>query len=702
MIKRFCLLALAAISLFIQGCVKETYDMTKLSEEVRLSPSLAIPGPRGEVLFSDIVKANDTVLFDDDNFVRLVFRQDSVINLQLEDYYDLNDMVNFRQSYQFGVISIGSFQSTLTLTLNQITQSMSSATRNQISALDDGATHLFPAFPSVNLGDKPFPAFPGFDNAVFQSGYLDISLTNNLTAPLSGATLNLYNSSDNSAIGSVTLPEIPAGQTIIRSVDLADKRVKSALAASIVLSGSSGTSTPVIISLNNSSISVLARGRDLKVKSGRIVIPSQRISSLDEKDTITFDPGEGIEIEKIRINAGNVSYKLTSTTSLASSFTITLPTAIKNSAAITKTISAASGTVYTGTIDFSSSVSDLGTDPAHPFDRIPMQYTLNVNSGGVLVNFNSTDKIELELSLKDPDIDYVKGYFSQISETIEPDTLDLDIDEILNSLTGEFLISNPIIRLNYSNSFAIPLKVDFQATGSRDSRSVNLGLDPIMISYPQYPESRDISSVITIDRDNSDLPELISLPPGKVVFSGSAAMNPDGNTGARDNYVFGDSRFLASAEVEVPLEFRMNNLQFADTIDNFLKLDEDDDSPVKPENFKSLELLLTATNYFPLGVGVRMGLYDEDTGEVLSDIDASKLLEAAPVNQSGKSSGFRETKTTFEIDQDFFDAIKSSEKIIIWFTLNTSSSGTVDVKIYSDYKIGFRTSVVAKPEIIFN
>ncbi len=331
-----------------------------------------------------------------------------------------------------------------------------------------------------------------------------------------------------------------------------------------------------------------------------------------------------------------------------------------------------------------------------------MQYTLNVSSGGVLVNFNSTDKIELELSLKDPDIDYVKGYFSQISETIEPDTLDLDIDEILNSLTGEFLISNPIIRLNYSNSFAIPLKVDFQATGSRGSRSVNLSLDPIMISYPQYPESRDISSVITIDRDNSDLPELISLPPGKVVFSGSAAMNPDGNTGARDNYVFGNSRFLASAEVEVPLEFRMNNLQFADTIDNFLKLDEDEDSPVKPENFKSLELLLTATNYFPLGVGVRMGLYDEDTRKVLSDIDASKLLEAAPVNQSGKSTGFRETKTTFEIDQDFFDAIKSSEKIIIWFTLNTSSSGTVDVKIYSDYKIGFKTSVVAKPEIIFN
>jgi hypothetical protein len=676
--------------------------MTKLSEEVHLSPSLVFPGPKGEVFFRDIVKQSDTVVYDQDNFVRIVYKKDSVINLQLKDYYDLNDMVNFKQSYQLGVISIGSFQSSLTLTLNQITQSMPTAISNQIRVLDDGSTHPFPSFPPVSLAENSFTAFANFDNAVFQSGYLDVSLINNLTAPLSGATINVYNSIDHSLVGTIALPAVQPGQTVLSSIDLTNKKVTSTIVAAVVLSGSNGTSTPVTISLNNSNIKLIAQGRDLKVKSGKIVIPSQKINSLDEKDTVSFDPGTGIELEKIRINSGRLSYKLTSGTSVAASITLTLPTVIKNSAAVSKTISTGTGSIFTGTIDFSSTVTDLGTDPAQPFNRIPLQYTLNVNSGGILVTYNSTDKIDLELTLKDPDIDYVKGYFGQLSESISPDTIDLDIDDILSKISGEFLISSPSIKLKYSNSFAIPLKVNFQATGTRGTRSVNLGLDPILIAYPQYPASRDASSTITIDKNNSELPELISLPPGKVIFSGSADMNPDGNNGLRDNYVFGNSRFIASAEVEVPLEFRMNNLQFADTVDNFLKFDDNNDNPIKPENFKSFELSLTATNYFPLGVAVKMSLYDEGTKKVLSTIDASKLLEAAPVASNGKTTGSKESTTTLNIDKAFFDAIKSSEKIIIWFALNTSSSGSVDVKFYSDYRIGFKTSLVARPEIIFN
>lgn len=702
MIRKFYLLVLTFSVFIIYGCVKDTYDMTKLSEEIHLSPTLAIPGPKGEVYFSDIAKQNDTVVFDSDKFVRLVFKKDSVINLQLADYYDLNDMVNFKQSYVLGVISIGSFQSNMSVTLNQIVQKMPPVQANQIRALDDGATHPFPSFPALTLDERSFTAFSDFDNAVFQSGYLDISFSNNLTTPISGATINLFNQADHSSIGTVTIPLVQPGQTSVSSVDLTDKRVTKTIVAAITLSGSNGTTNPVIISLNNSSISLIARGRDLKIKSGKIVIPSQRISSLDEKDTISFDPGEGIEIEKIRINTGNVSYKLTTVSSISASVSITLPTVIKNSAPVTKTITASSGTIFNGTIDFSSSVSDLGTDPVQPYNRIPMQYTLNINSGGILVTYNSTDKIELELSLKNPDIDYVKGYFGKRSESIESDTLDLDIDDILNKISGEFLISDPSIKLNYSNSFAIPLKVDFQATGKRGTRSVNLGLDPLEIAYPLYPAARDVISSITIDRNNSELPGLISLPPGKVIFSGSAEMNPEVNNGLRDNYVFGNSRFLASAEVEVPLEFRMNNLQFADTVDNFLKLDDSEDSPLKPENIKSFELSLTANNYFPLGVAVKMSLYDEDTKKVLSNIDASKLLEAAQVGSNGKSTTPTESTTKLNIDRSFFDAIKSSEKIIIWFALNTSSSGTVDVKIYSDYKIVFKTSLAAKPEIIFN
>ncbi|MBK9392260.1 MAG: hypothetical protein IPN68_19500 [Bacteroidetes bacterium] len=700
MIRRLNILIVVSLAVLITGCIKETYDMNKLSDAMHISPTLAIAAVKGDVSFSDLVKSGDTIIFDKDKFVRMVFKQDSIINLQLADFYDLDNMVTFTKSYELGVLSIGSIQSSLTLSLNQLAQYMPAVLKSQIIALDDGSTHLFPPIPALNLDERALSSFQNFDNAVFQSGYLDIIVKNNLTTPLSTININLLNSSDRSVIGTVNIPAVQPGQTQTSSIDLAGKKVTGTLISSIVLSGTAGTSSPVIISLNNSNISFTARGRDLKVKSGRILLPSQQISTLDNKDTVSFDPGSGIELDEIKIVSGKLSYTLTSGTLLSAALSIKLPTVIRNGSALTHTINTGSGTQTSGTIDFNGTSIDLGSDASQPYNRIPLEYSITAGSGGRLVNYNSTDKIVINLSLKNPEFDYVKGYFGQKSESIEADTLDLDIDDILNNLTGSFLISSPSIKLNYSNSFSIPLKIDFQATGKRGTETVNLGLDPITIATPQYP-NRDISSSIVIDKDNSDLPELISLPPGKVIFSGTANMNSGVNNGLRDNYIYGKSRFLGSVEVEVPLEFRMNNLQFTDTMDNFLKVD--DDSPVKPENFKSLELNLTAINGFPLGVAVKMSLYNSKTKKILRTVDALTLLGAAKVDtKTGKVIENKETTTNLKLTKEFFDDIKNADQIIIWFALNTSSDGIVDVKIYSDYSIKFNASLLFRPDIIFN
>ena len=686
--------------ILVAGCVKESYDMSKMSGDIYLSPTLVLPGAKGNVEFSDLVKSSDTVVFDQDNFVRIIYRQDSVINFGLSDLYDFDNMVSFHKAYELGVLSLGSFQGTLSVTLNQITQNLSTALRNQIAALDDGSTHLFPPFPSVNLGERTFSIFPNFESAVLESGYLDISVKNNLTAPVSGLNINLFNSVGHTSVGSLVIPQVLPGQTQTTSVDLSGKTLANSLIAAIVLAGSPGTSTPVIISLNNSGITLTASGRDLKIRSGKVIIPTQAISTLDNKDTIAFDPGFGIELDKIVLSSGNLSYEIQTGASLAASFSMTLPTVLRNNNPVTHTITTGTSSILSGTINFDGTIIDMASDPAQPYNKIPMVYSIQVGSDNVMVNFNSADEITVDFSLVKPYFDYVKGYFGQVEEIIDPDTLDLGVDDLLNHLEGSFLISSPSIKLNYSNSFAIPLKIDFQASGIRGSETVSLGLDPISVAYPKFPESRNAASSIVIDKNNSDLPELISLPPGQVVFSGSAKVNPEGNTGSRDNYIFGESRFLASAEVEVPMELRFTNLQFTDTIDNFLQVDAGSDSPIKPENFQSFEFLLTAKNYFPLGVTTKMSLYDDKTNTIKSTIDATTILEAAPVDANGKSNGFKETTTKLLITKSFFDNVSSADKIIIWFTLNTTANGSVDVKIYSDNRIEFKTAVVVKPEII--
>jgi len=201
------------------------------------------------------------------------------------------------------------------------------------------------------------------------------------------------------------------------------------------------------------------------------------------------------------------------------------------------------------------------------------------------------------------------------------------------------------------------------------------------------------------------LPDLISLPPVEAVFTGSAKMNPAGSAGGRNNYVFGNSRLLASLEIEVPLELWINNLQFADTVDNFLKSEENEeekDSPFRPENMEYFRIKITTSNGFPLGVSIELMLYDTVTGRVLDTISAPGLIKPALVDASGKVVSPVETVTEIEFDKRFFEASKDADKIIFIFKLVTSGGGTKDVKFYSDYKISYKATINAKPKFIFN
>jgi hypothetical protein len=60
-----------------------------------------------------------------------------------------------------------------------------------------------------------------------------------------------------------------------------------------------------------------------------------------------------------------------------------------------------------------------------------------------------------------------------------------------------------------------------------------------------------------------------------------------------------------------------------------------------------------------------------------------------------------ETSTRIEFTREFFSSITKADKIIFQFTLNTTSDGSQDVKIYSDYRIDFNAALVVKPDINF-
>jgi len=438
------------------------------------------------------------------------------------------------------------------------------------------------------------------------------------------------------------------------------------------------------------------------VGSGRVIIPVQDILSLDEQDTVSVDPGEDIQISMIKTLTGSISYNVNAMSPVTASLSLTLPTSSRDGVPITETITVNPNSVITGNISIANSTIDLGTVASQPYNMLPVEYSVEVSSTGQMVDFNSADQVRLDLEILDPELDYIKGYFGQYGDTIDTDTLDLEIEEILSNISGSFLISSPSVKLNYSNSFAIPVEIDINAVGYKGEDSVDIDLDPVTLLYPSAPAERDKNGVFTIDKINSDFPELISMPPEKIRFGGSAVMNPDGNTGTRDNYIFGDSRFLGDLEIEVPVELRLNNLQFADTVDNPIEEDDFRDSPLNPKDIEELKILLNIENGFPLGISLSVSLFNSVSNSVLSTISAPGILEPAPVDAAGKVSGPAQFETEIRLTSDFWNKIYDADKLIFSITLVTTDGGTKDVKIYSDYYLDYKAALFVKPDLKFS
>lgn len=306
--------------------------------------------------------------------------------------------------------------------------------------------------------------------------------------------------------------------------------------------------------------------------------------------------------------------------------------------------------------------------------------------------FTKNSVVDLKLA------DFVKGIVIEKTAVIPPGVIDLNLGDITSHISGDFKVLNPSIKFNYTNSFPDSVRLDFNIIGTGRNKSVNLNLMPFVIAKPNLPDQLEISSSYKIDKSNSNLPQLVSLPPEVLNYSGSATVSFSAKSSPTEN-ALPAFHLLGSLDVEIPMEIALTNLQLSDTVDNFLKEDKNSNNPIKPEDFQLLQFNVVAENGFPVGVSLKMSLYDSSTGLIKNTVNSGTILKPAPVDSNGKVTGTTKSTTTIEFTKDFFSSVSGADKIIFWLTLNTTVNGAQGVKIYSDYTFDFSAAVVVKPDI---
>ncbi|MEL7339918.1 MAG: hypothetical protein AAGM67_05470, partial [Bacteroidota bacterium] len=206
--------------------------------------------------------------------------------------------------------------------------------------------------------------------------------------------------------------------------------------------------------------------------------------------------------------------------------------------------------------------------------------------------------------------------------------------------------------------------------------------DGLILNYPPLSavgEKR--STEVVLNKDNSSLPQAIHPLPEALVYQLSGLAHPAGDS-TEVGFITDSSAFSVGIALEVPLEFRLAPYTFRDTF----ALDVS-----AADILESAGLLLLTENGFPLELGVQV--YFLDGGDQTLDslfTDLRPILSAAAVDEVGRVSSASAERQEITLDQQKLSALLEAEKIAIRANVSTTDAGSVPVRIYEDYGLGFK------------
>lgn len=407
------------------------------------------------------------------------------------------------------------------------------------------------------------------------------------------------------------------------------------------------------------------------------------------------------EIDSIMLKSGILNSVVQSSFRHTLQLEFVFPTITKNGEALKMTFffPPTGGYQATSNVDVTGYKADL-TQTTQGFNEIPVKinYTFyhsgSTDNSGVLI-FNS-DFTDLNYS-------WMMGYFGYNSLIFESDTLDIDIFKNENFNVDAYYFQDPKFKVYYKNSYGIPTNFYFTemfAQSKLNDQNYSLidydnglpldSLHPYNVSFPYlFGTVRDDS--IILNRNNSNIPQVISIQPKWIQFIAHAHTNPYSTS--HSNFVSDQSALDAKVVVELPLWGYIDNFHASDTV----KFDFDNIYGTA-KIIKRLAVRLDLHNGFPIEGHGQIYFLDQNyvvLDSLLQSVQ-ERIIPAATVDAEGRVISFSNKITTIEMTDDKIEMIKKTKYII--YEGHTSSSEYTShklVKVYGDYRIKFNVSFEA-------
>lgn len=406
-------------------------------------------------------------------------------------------------------------------------------------------------------------------------------------------------------------------------------------------------------------------------------LPDVLVPMFDTTQQVGF-PIEGITA--LGIKQGILNYSFESVDIGTHELVVQIPEASQNGVLYEKIVSFNAPGSFAGSLDLSGYDLDLAVG------KMTFKYfarTTGTKERKQLPSFF--------FEISDLEYDQVNGYTGTKAIELGADSMDLDLFADMGN--GEFRFNDPQISLRIDNSYGVPIEVkanDFSIKTETGTISLDhTGLaNGIILNYPDLSAvGTSASTIIDINRENSNLPDLLAAKPVGLVYDLGATLHPEGDS-TENGFVLDDSGFDLGLTIEIPLDLQVNDLSFEQDLG--IEMEQVD-------QVESAVLTLITDNGFPLELVLQA--YFLDAQGVVQDSlfdGPSQLLSAASVDQNGRVSESAPLTMDIELSAQRWYYLQNSAEIRVKAKIASTQDGTVPVKFYDDYTLGVKLGVLAK------
>jgi len=517
-------------------------------------------------------------------------------------------------------------------------------------------------------------SFDSFTSAVLNSGYLDVTITNNLFIPLGAPIYVDIKNNIGAQIFQLTwATEIAAGDSATVTQDVSGMTLPGSMLVEVsgTSNGSQGQQVAVTTADLSSTFTVGLAARGFQVTQASAVVPAQ---SITDTSSIVLDPSETV-VEEAVMSKGNLEITVTNNLPLTGTVRLTIPSLYFGSPDSTfkQNFELVTGTFTVPTVDMA------GWTMAMDFADQYLDYHYLINTADTdpnSVTISQTDNVELDLGITDI-------YFTAVTGQIESQTIiegggiNIESESQIQSAT----ISDGQMELVISNNIG--------------------GAADVQLTVPELVrDGTGLDTVLTIDPGENgyiivlagyDL-QPVSLDDQRLTYSTTTITQSESNT-----YYLNDSIAVAITLPGLTFNAVTGYISQDDNVETDV-IELDNDTKVETALIDSGQIQLTIRNFIGLEADVLFSIDELKVGGASLETTLQIISSTEPVQQTIDLAGYTLTlpvddqrvnyTSTLSIPTDQLLSLTLNDSLAIdvlidtlWFGSITGIIDTVDVTI---------------------